>query len=342
MPQRRPASEISLSFLDVICCGFGAVILLLLITKTVEPQVLQQSATIAEGRVAKLTQQLFTIRGETSVLNRDLAAKREQLSNVQDQIAILRGQINTSKTMYQNTRNKNSNTIKILQGLQGDLALARQKLSEVEQRLLGIRDKRENEFIGGIPVDSEYIIFVIDSSGSMRDARARVVQEIQGTLNVYPTVKGIQVINGNGQYLFPSRRGDFLEDTPEIRRLILSRLPNWEANDLSIPTRGIQTAIQAHHNGKRKISIYVYGDDYGGNGAIGSVIRAVDKINQRMVSTERLIRVHAVGFPVLLLHPLWSRSSLGFGNTINDFANLMRELAYRNGGTFVALEDYRP
>jgi hypothetical protein len=52
MPKRRPAPEISLSFLDVICCGFGAVILLLMITKTVEPQVLEESTVIAEGRVA--------------------------------------------------------------------------------------------------------------------------------------------------------------------------------------------------------------------------------------------------------------------------------------------------
>lgn len=342
MTKRRPAPEISLSFLDVICCGFGAVILLLMITKTVEPQVLEESTVIAEGRVAELTEQLFTIRGETAVLNRDLAAKREQLSSAEDRIAILREQINATETLYQNTRKKNSNTEKILQGLQGDRALARQKLTEVEKRLLGIRDKRENELIGGIPVDSEYIIFVIDSSGSMRDARPRVLQEIQETLAAYPTVKGIQVINGRGRYLFPSRRGDFLEDTPEIRQLILSRLPNWDASDTSIPTRGIQTAIQAHHNGKRKISIYVYGDDYGGNGAIGSVIRAVDKINQRMVSTERLIRVHAVGFPTLLMHPFWSQPALGFSKSVNDFANLMRELAYRNGGTFVALDDYRP
>ena len=56
MPKRRPAPEISLSFLDVICCGFGAVILLLMITKTVEPQVLEESTVIAEGRVAELTE----------------------------------------------------------------------------------------------------------------------------------------------------------------------------------------------------------------------------------------------------------------------------------------------
>ena len=73
MPKRRPAPEISLSFLDVICCGFGAVILLLMITKTVEPQVLEESTVIAEGRVAELTEQLFEIRGETTVLNRDLS-----------------------------------------------------------------------------------------------------------------------------------------------------------------------------------------------------------------------------------------------------------------------------
>ncbi|MDP5072124.1 MAG: VWA domain-containing protein, partial [Congregibacter sp.] len=39
MPRkRREMSEFTLSFLDVICCGFGAVILLLMITKTVQPQ----------------------------------------------------------------------------------------------------------------------------------------------------------------------------------------------------------------------------------------------------------------------------------------------------------------
>ena len=98
MPKRRPAPEISLSFLDVICCGFGAVILLM-ITKTVEPQVLEESTVIAEGRVAELTEQLFEIRGETTVLNRDLATKREQISEFEEQIAILQGSLASSKAL---------------------------------------------------------------------------------------------------------------------------------------------------------------------------------------------------------------------------------------------------
>ncbi len=40
----RAPEEFSLSFLDVICCGFGAVILLLMITKTVEPQIIEAAA----------------------------------------------------------------------------------------------------------------------------------------------------------------------------------------------------------------------------------------------------------------------------------------------------------
>ena len=163
MPKRRPAPEISLSFLDVICCGFGAVILLLMITKTVEPQVLEESTVTAEGRVAELTEQLFEIRGETTVLNRDLTAKREQISEFEEQIAILQGSLASSKSRYdslQTTRNSNSIVAE-------QLAIARQELSDEEERLLGRDAEKKNQLIGGIPVDSEYIIFIIDTSGSM-------------------------------------------------------------------------------------------------------------------------------------------------------------------------------
>ena len=67
----------------MICCGFGAVILLLMITKTVQPQIIEASAVNLEGRIAALQEQLFELlRGETHILNRDLNAKHEQLSAV--------------------------------------------------------------------------------------------------------------------------------------------------------------------------------------------------------------------------------------------------------------------
>ena len=61
---RRPMEEFSVSFLDVICCGFGAIILLLLITKTVAPVLLEKSAVSLEGQVASREQALHDIQGQ--------------------------------------------------------------------------------------------------------------------------------------------------------------------------------------------------------------------------------------------------------------------------------------
>ena len=64
---RRAPPEGSLSFLDVICCGFGSIILLLMITKTVEPQIIEASTVHLEGKLAALQEQLFDIRGEATL-----------------------------------------------------------------------------------------------------------------------------------------------------------------------------------------------------------------------------------------------------------------------------------
>ncbi len=52
--RRREGEDFNISFLDVICCGFGAIILLLMITKVVEPIVLEDSTRELEGSVNDL------------------------------------------------------------------------------------------------------------------------------------------------------------------------------------------------------------------------------------------------------------------------------------------------
>ena len=332
MPKRRPAPEISLSFLDVICCGFGAVILLLMITKTVEPQVLEESTVIAEGRVAELTEQLFEIRGETTVLNRDLAAKQEQISEFEEQIAILQGALASSKSRYDSLQTKrNANSI-----VEAQLAIARQELSEEEERLLGREAERKNQLIGGIPVDSEYIIFIIDTSGSMFSyAWDRMLREMEATLNIYPNVKGIQVMNDMGNYLFSRYAGQWIPDTPARRQLILRNLANWNAFSNSSPVEGITQAVRSFYDRDKKISIYVFGDEFTGR-SIEDVVLTVDKLNAEARTGERRVRIHAVGFPVQFIRPPELQ------DTGIRFATLMRELTHRNGGTFVGLNDFRP
>lgn len=92
MPRRRNDSDTdasSIAFLDVISCGFGAMVLLLIITDSTPPASIESALVPQEAPILDLQQQLFEIRGETTVVNRDLNAKREQLSAYEERIANL-------------------------------------------------------------------------------------------------------------------------------------------------------------------------------------------------------------------------------------------------------------
>jgi len=77
--KRRGIEEFSVSFLDVICCGFGAIILLLMITKTVEPILLEESQVNLEGVVADRENALFEIRGQVRELTRQVTDSEAEL-----------------------------------------------------------------------------------------------------------------------------------------------------------------------------------------------------------------------------------------------------------------------
>ena len=328
----RAPAEFSLSFLDVICCGFGAIILLLMITKTVQPQIIEASTVNLEGVLADLQEQLFEIRGETRVLNRDLNAKHEQLSEYEEKIAILRGQLASARSRYDNIQvQTNTNDV-----VSDQLAIARQKLTAEQKRLLGASHQSKNSLIGGIPVDSEYIIFIIDTSGSMFSyAWERMLEELQATLSIYPEVKGIQVLNDMGNYLFSRYRGQWIPDTPGRRKVIMENLRNWNVFSNSSPVEGITAAIRTFHKPGQKISIFVFGDEFTGD-SIAQVVDTVDRINSVDARGNRLVRIHAVGFPVQFIRAPHLQT------TGIRFATLMRELTFRNGGTFVGLNDFRP
>ena len=332
MAKRRGPEEFSLSFLDVICCGFGAVILLLIITKTVQPQIIEASAVNLEGLVADLQQQVFEIRGESRILNRDLNAKHEQLSEYEKKIAILRGQMASAKSRYDSIQlETNSNDV-----ITQQLAVARQSLTAEMKRLLGSQHLSKNNLIGGIPVDSEYIIFVIDTSGSMFSySWERMIAELEDTLSIYPEVKGIQIMNDMGNYMFSRYRGQWIPDTEGRRKIIVQNLRNWNVFSNSSPVEGITQAIRTFYDPNKKISIYVFGDEFTGD-SIAQVVDTVDRINQEDANGNRRVRIHGVGFPVQFIRAPHLQT------TGIRFATLMRELAYRNGGTFVGLNDFRP
>ena len=325
MRLKRHETEIfSMSFLDCICCGFGAIILLLVLTEVGRPVVLERQSESLDGQVARLQKELYEIRGETDILNRELKGRIEQLSTERSRLARAQGDLSTIKGEFAASRSDAA----VQNVMENQLVAAYQRLTAEMQRLLeqGYR-RAPTEAVGGIPVDSEYIIFVIDTSGSMQENHwTRAYQTLNEILDIYPRVKGIQVMDDEGAYMFSGYRGQWIPDTPARRKAIIDRMKTWESFSNSSPVEGITAAIRTFWSADKKVSIYVFGDDFTGE-SIQAVLDTVDRIN-REENGQRRVRIHGIGFPMPPNVPQYANYR---------FSALMRALCDRNGGTFVGL-----
>ncbi|GIK34626.1 MAG: hypothetical protein AMXMBFR45_10940 [Gammaproteobacteria bacterium] len=323
--KRRELEIFSLYFLDGMCCAFGAVIMLLLITKAAEPRIIEQAKVDERGLIAALQKELFEIRGEASELDRRMKSAQGDRQRADATIARLQADLGRIRGQYAASRQPAVDT-----ELEGQLRATRQRLTEEMRRLLAdYRPPKDEATVGGIPVDSEYIIFVIDTSGSMFQGPWQLVmRKISEVLRVYPRIRGIQVMSDEGKYMFPSYTGKWIPDSPTARQQILSTLANWNPYSDSSPVEGIAEAISTFYEPGKPVSIYVFGDDFP-SGQVEAVARYVERINKADASGHRLMRIHGVGFPTQF-------AGGRMGNGLR-FANLMRTLCERNGGTFVAL-----
>lgn len=329
MRKKRDETEVfSLAFLDVITCGFGAIILLLMIAKAGTGQAVETTLTPQAGIVRDLQMQLFEIRGESRVLNRDLNARHEQLSQWKDRVARLQAERASTRKTYDSTQSDTSvSTI-----ITGELQSALQELTAEMQRLAAQGKSSDSSLVGGIPVDSEYIIFVIDTSGSMQQLNwNRMIETLTTTLDIYPQVKGMQIMSDMGEYLLSQYRRKWIPDTAGRRRAIVNMMRNWAPFSNSSPVEGITEAIRQFHDPNKKISIYVFGDDFTGQ-SISEVVDVIDRLNPKDANGVPQIRIHGIGFPMPLNAPLRALQAN------KRFAALMREISRKNAGTLVGLD----
>lgn len=326
--KRRENEAFSISFLDVITCGFGAIILLLLIAKTGDSPILERAEESLHGIVRELQIQLFEIRGEAKILDRELDAKHEQRSEWKERVARLEAELVQKELRYNSVRDDSA----VGEIMRGEFELALQTLTAEMKRLLAQRDRVQTDLVGGIPVDSEYIIFIIDTSGSMINNHwNHMIEQLIATLDVYPRVKGIQIMSDMGEYLFSQYRRKWIPDTEGRRKVIIRTLRSWRAFSNSSPVEGITQAIRTFYDPGKKISIYVYGDEF--SGSIRQVLDSVERINPKGKDGKTKVRIHAVGFPVP------SSAPKHFQETNRLYAALMRQLTHENGGAYVGLNE---
>jgi hypothetical protein len=322
---RRTVEIFSLSFLDCICCGFGAIILLLVLTEYGQPVQIEEGRQKLNGQVKLLDEQLQDIRGDTELLNRELKGRLEELQKEKMRLAQLAGDLTDVNGQFSASKKEASAT----NSAEGELVSAYQTMTDEMKRLLKDQASRpKSDAIGGIPIDSEYVIFIIDTSASMTSGHWTEAQAIiQEILSIYPKVKGLQVMDDEGKVMLSGTRGQWLTDTNVQRKQIVDKMKNWRAFSNSSPVEGIAEAIKVYWAADKRISLYVLGDEFTGD-SIQKALDDVATLNKVDKDGRRLVRIHAVGFP----------EAAGMAPFTNiRFSALMRLMCEQNNGTFVGI-----
>ena len=124
--------------------------------------------------------------------------------------------------------------------------------------------QESDEEVGGIPVDSDYVVFIVDTSGSMQQIWGRVTRELENVMTIHPKITGFQILNDNGAHLISGYAGRWIPDTPRRRQNVIRLFRTWNSTSNSSPVEGLHVALQRYARPNIKLSIYIFGDDYTG------------------------------------------------------------------------------
>ena len=308
--KQRNTEAFSLAFLDIITCGFGAMLLLLIIVKPIPVESVEdaESPEINET-IAKLSVEVSDLKNLHSKLNAQEQSKSD-IEETDAQIQKRSVEINDASRKLRQIQEDN-------EGL--EIALESLKRATIQ---VPANPKKRDPEVGGIPVDSEYVIFILDNSGSMMEIWPQVLSTMDRILDIHPTVKGFQVMNDNGTFLINSTKRKWIPDTSRRRNFVKQQLRTWNVFSNSSPAEGLELALTTYARRYNNISIYVIGDEYTGS-SYDKVVESIRRRNTRSGKKEPIVRIHAIGFISLI--------------SDGRYATLMRAVTERNRGAFIGL-----
>ncbi|MCC6203205.1 MAG: VWA domain-containing protein [Gammaproteobacteria bacterium] len=164
--KRRSLDPVSLSFLDVMSCGFGAMILLFLILKH-QGTDFQQEATPADS--------------EVRLLEREVTEGRRNLAELRATAADLHEQNSASAALLQQLLQEMAAAAPATEDNRNSIEQMRRQLAELEQRKRQIQEEirakganlRERSgtgrraYLTGLRLDSKRTLILLDASSSM-------------------------------------------------------------------------------------------------------------------------------------------------------------------------------
>ena len=312
MSKQRKISELfSMSFLDIMACGFGALVFILLISEFQESEVKQVENNADIFLEAQEEKAKKIIKVES--LDKLMSSNIEDLISTRQRLDVLKMELEKKSLISAKLNDLASDT---------DFQISKQRLKSLSAPM-------EQKEASGIKLDSRYLVFIIDTSGSM-EPWVKIVQEIDNLIQTFPDLEGYMVMNDNGSIF---HGGDPWLNPTKINRsasIGILRANRAKYGSLSNPIVGLKKVIRVWGDKYKDLGVFIMGDDIlDQTSRIETISQEVLKLNTDL-SGKTKVRVNAVGF-------LTSRANISQQQGNKNYLMLMRELTEQSGGAMVVV-----
>jgi len=302
-----------MSFLDIMACGFGALVLILLISEFQETEI---KVVINDANKLLDTNDLMETRiNELSVIDDKIDTELIELSQINNNIKKLKIILKKRQLISKNLN---------------DLA------SDNEYSINKKRSAKQNQPIeqneaSGIKIDSRYLVFIIDNSGSMQTSGpwSRVLQEIDSIIQTFPSLEGYLILNDAGKTIHGG--SPWLKPSKSNRSTSINLLkanPN-KYMSLSNPVIALKVAINRYGVNYKDVGVFVVGDDVLDNNRIENISNDILKLNSLPGGLKK-VRINAIAFLTAKDEAIYEQQNM-------NYLILMRELTEQSGGALVVV-----
>lgn len=310
---KKKTNEIfSMSFLDVMACGFGALVLILLISNFQESPIPTDNDYSSDdyfNALDTLNNLQKIIKEQDAQLTSESMKVSELISKKNQANEALKSKLQEIKTLNLLSKSSKAN------------------LADSVRELKNVPFQKD---ASGIRIDSEYLIFIVDTSGSMVDYGPwnNITNEINYVIDAFPKLKGFIVMSDFGKVMY----GDspWVSDTPANRKKASTILNNRFNLPISRsdPFPALEKAIGYYGKNYSNVGIFVFGDDIINSKRVDTLVNQIERINTKS-DGSKYASINAIAFLTS------KRGGVTMLEGNQRFLILMRELTHKNGGSLV-------
>ena len=295
-------------------CGFGAIVLILLISQ------FQTNEVIIEDNNIPSIESLENDIKKSNVINYDLISTKEKLekklTNISNDLINKKQKLTNISSIATSKIEKNSELSELIK--------------PIEEKNIKLPAKEA----GGLNVDAEYVVFIIDNSGSMVEwgPWSSVIKEISNIIDAFPDLKGFQILNDQGAKMV-SGSSKWIIDSAANRKLIKTSIKKFTGISRSNPIPGLKIALNRYANGIDKVGIFIVGDDITlqTGERTETIYKDIQKLNR--IGNKIKARINGLVFLTSRNSTMQYRAASINQNVM--FLNFINELSYTNMGSVV-------